>query len=542
MDIQEKLKIIKYTSYTYKGKKWNSEETKDFFDLDFTQLLYNEMPKIINNQKDLLQYFDFKDIFNNFDNGINNTQELLLKFMAIKGVNEVASLLNNMPNDLEKNFFYELYLDLHSKDNKPIWLSKITKCMKDQNKIEFITNIINDITDDEILNQIRDLYENKNDSTLKELLNNQRFANVAIERINCPFFYEMIEELNLPTELLEKRQKELTNIIENYQDYDAKDIKNAYCDLYFHDTPNNLLLDLKTIIEFADSDEQFKNDYLGEMYTMLTNIYTSLSKPELLDRDIKILNNNKLNHEMISKCYLLCQQRFKKLVSQSINKDVTNNIKPKLIKSSTNKTVSLYSIENQTDLQKNIPMLISSIPYSENASKFKQIYYSNQNGEIKNKRRSCSLINERKLNSTFGGNNRIIFGYNNLHGRMITSATLGDGRTDGNEERFRKHRKVLKNSYLPVDKFIANTQGHTELTINMGKTNEVMKPNYILITHETPTQFEIDIAAEFNIPIRYININKYKQEPNKPNTYSNYNYMQFEKEKITNIRKHGMSK
>lgn len=534
MDIQEKLKLIQYCGYKYKGKKWNANETKDFFDLAFSQLLFENTFNITNSQQELLSYFDFQEIFNNFENGMTDVQSYLLKFMAIKGVKGLDLLLQNMPYNLEEQIFYQLYVDLKSKDNRPFWLSRIIFCIKNQNKIQFINNIINIADDNEILFLIKDLYENKNDNTLTDLLNNERFANIATEKISAPFFYEMVDDLHLSNDFVIKRENELKNIIINYQDYDINDVKNAYCDLYFHDISKNVSLDIKTIIDFANDDPAFKNEYIGELYDILCNIYAFLNNDiEYSNTTNLLLNNGQLNHEILSKCYLMCQKRFKELVSQSVNKNITENIEPKTLLSSSGNEVKFYNIENQTEIQKHVTMLVSTIPCSEDAIEFKQIYYSDKNGEIKNGRRSCSLVNETKLSSLFGGKNRITFGYDDLNGRIITSATLGDGGTDGNEERFRRHRKVRKSSYLSVDKFVACTQGHTEVTVNMGTTGEVMKPSYILITRDTPTQFEIDVAAEFGIPIRYVNISKYEQQPDIRYSPEDYDYYSFERKTIT---------
>lgn len=538
MKIEEKLELIKYSGYRYKGKKWDAIETKDFFDLDFSKLLFDNTFNIMNTQKQLLSYFDFQEIFKDFDNGINDIQNFLIKFMTIKGVLGLDLLLKNMPYNLEEQFFHQFYEELKNKNSKPFWLSIVISCIKDQHKLQFINNIINDVNDDEILYLIKDLYENKKDIVLTNLLTNERFANIAVERINAPFFYEMLKELHLVNELKIKRENELRNIIISYQDYDINDVKNAYCDLYFHDIPKNVILDIKTIIDFANDDDTFKNEYIGELYNVLCSVYALLNNDvEYSNADIQLLNNILLNHNMLSKCYLMCQRRFKQLVSKSVNRNVTENIKPKTLVSSSGNEVKFYNIENQTINQKNVTMLVSTIPCSEDASTFKQIYYSDKNGEIKNKRRSCSLVNETKLTSLFGGENRITFGYDDLSGRIITSATLSDGGTDGNEERFRRHRKVRKSSYLSIDRFIACTQGHTEITVNMGTTGEVMKPSYILITRNTPTQFEIDVAAEFGIPIRYVNINKYEQKPDIQNFSEDYDYYNFEREKIISIKK-----
>ncbi len=344
----------------------------------------------------------------------------------------------------------------------------------------------------------------------------------------------MLEELHLSSDLKTKRETELKNIIINQQDYDIDDIKNAYCDLYFHDIFKNVCLDIKTIIDFADDDETFKNDYLGELYDLLSKVYTFLnSDMKNLEENIELLNNCPLNHEIIAKCYLMCQERFKKLVSQSIKQNIIANVTPKILLSSLGEEVKFYTI-GDIDPQKHLTMLVSTIPCSNDARSFKQTYYSEENGEIKNGRRSGSLINETKLTSLFGGNGRITFGYEDLRGRIITSATLSDGCTDGNEERFRRHRKVRKSSYLSVNKFVESTQSHTELTINMGQTGEIMKPSFILITTDTPTQFEIDVAAEFGIPIRCV-INKYEQKTDVHHSYSfeDYDYCKFDKKTIT---------
>ncbi len=136
MDIQKKLELIQYSEYDYKGKKWDAIETKNFFDLAFCQLLLENTFKIINSQKNLLTYFDFQEIFSNFDNGITDIQSLLLKFMAIKDVYGVDGLLKNMPYHLEESFFSQLYANLKSKEDRTFWLSQIVFCIKEQDKLQ----------------------------------------------------------------------------------------------------------------------------------------------------------------------------------------------------------------------------------------------------------------------------------------------------------------------------------------------------------------------------------------------------------------------
>lgn len=532
MDINDKFRKIKFTSYRYEGKEYDANETEDFFDLDLSKLLYENSEEIINSQADLLLYFDFSKIFRDFSFGISKLQNYLLKFMVQKDVKDRDKLLKNMPNNLEISFFSELYIELYENDNRPFWFSRIVNSLKKQNQIPFIESVITEVTDDELLYLLKDLYENKNDETLRVLLKNERLIDIAVDRINAPFFYEMVEELNLPDDLIEKRKQRQKYIIDNSKDYPTLVVKDAYCDLLFHNLPSNVLLDLKTIIEFANTDSTLRDNYLKDIYDIICATYTSLTSENFNPKD---LIATPINYEIIAKSYTLCQKRFQDLVTQSVNKDITKGIEPKTLLSSNGIPVKVYEIENQTENQRNITMLLSTIPSTSNAKDFTNIYCSDQNGEIKKSRRSCSLVDESHLNLLFGGKNRITFGYDDLSGRVITSATLGDGRTDGNEERYRKHRKVNRSSFLPISNFIENTQGHNELTINMGTTNQVMQPSYLLVTRN-PTQLEIDIAAEFQIPIRKISIDKYEQKPSMPFVSENYDYYHFEKEKVENIR------
>lgn len=533
MNTKDKYRTIEYTKYKYEGRKYNSDETEEFFDLDLSKLLYENTDKIINSQNDLLSYFDFSKLFRDFSSGISQIQNYLLKFMVLKNVRDRNQLLKDMPDNLEVSFFSKLYIELYEKDNRPFWFSSIVNSLKSRNQIPFIKSVISEITDDELLYLIKDLYENRNDQTLRALLSYKRFIDVAVNRVNAPFFYEMIEELNLPDpdSLIEKRKERQKYIVDNSKDYKTAIVKDAYCDLLFHNLPSNVLLDLKTIIEFANADKTLRDNYLKDIYDILYATYNSLTSESF---DPKDLMATPINYEVIAKSYTLCQKRFQDLVSQSINKDITDGIEPKTLLSSNGIPVKVYEIENQTENQKNITMLLSTIPSSSNAKEFKNIYCSNQNGEITKGRRSCSIVDEAHLNLLFGGENRIVLGYDDISGRIITSATLGDGRTDGNEIRYRKHRKVNRSSFLPISNFIENTQSHNELTINMGTTNQVMQPSYLLVTR-TPTQLEIDIAAEFQIPIRKISIDKYEQKPHMPFISEDYDYYHFEKEKVENI-------
>ena len=527
MTNHEKLEILKY-KYKYGAKNWNIKETNEFFDLSFVKFLNEEYDNIQNSVKDLLNYFNMSEIFSSYD--INEIQNNLIKFLVIKNVSNVDKLLISIPKERKIKYFYELYNELNIIDNRPFNYYKIVNTMMDDEAIEFVDKTINQAKDEEILYLIQELYKDKKDNILKSFINEDRIIDLCTRRINAPFFYEICEDLNLSNGFLDTRKKYLRGIINNYDNYNENEIKEVFCDLYFHNTLNNVKLDLKTIIEFALDDKSFRNDYLGQVYNYLYEIFIFLNESPIKNSEI-LYQNKFVCSDLLDKCYELCQNRFKNLLSVRLNNNVINNIDFIELLSSNGEKVKCYKIENQTESQRNFDMLLSTIPISQDAKTFKSIYYSSKNGEIKYKRRSCSLVNEGRLNSLFGGSNRIIFGYDDLSGRKITSATLGDGRTDGNEERYRRKRRVNKSSYLTIDKFISGTQGHNEIAVNMGEADGIMEPSYIL-TIKAPTQFEIDVASEFNIPIRYVNVLCYEQKEDNKYYTEDYNYLKFQKNEI----------
>ena len=531
MDLKKKISYILYNSYKYDNKKYNSDETKEFFDLELSRSLSNNTSG--NSQRELLSYFDFSDIFNN--NQFGELQINLLKFMIIKGVSGIDSLIENIPFSRKATILNQLYIDI----NDFRFFNNIFLAMKsDEEKINFFNFMINHIKNEEIVLLFGTLYKEKKYNVLLQIIQNKKAVDIASNNINAPFFYEMVEELNLPDIFVKKRNDNLHNIIENYQEYDVKDVKNAYAELYFHDISNNIYLDLKTILDYANADEIVK-EYLGDQYEEFSNLVIFFSNDnELSDLDISVLNNiPSINYNIVSKIFNLCQKHFKKTISEQINSDVYSGILPRIIKSTSGKDVKLYDIENQGENQKNVPMLISTVPiYNDNAVEFKKDYYSQKNGEVVYHRRSFSLINETKLNNLFGRKGRIAFGFEDLSGRNLSSSSLIDGGTDGNTYRYGKQRRVRCNTLLPVDKFVSQTSGHNEILLEMDGIDEAIKPSFILILELPPTQLEIDIAAEFDIPIRYINKEKYQQitteyvQPKKE-----YNYYVFNKRTVHKI-------
>ena len=136
MNSQEKLNYIYYNGYNYSQTKFSASETNDFFDLDFTKLLHNNLFNCDNSQQNLTSVFDFSEIFSDFEgNQVNERQRYLLEFFVINNVNNVDSLLSNMPRELEFSFFNSLYNELKLIDNQSFWFSYILFCLKKEDRI-----------------------------------------------------------------------------------------------------------------------------------------------------------------------------------------------------------------------------------------------------------------------------------------------------------------------------------------------------------------------------------------------------------------------
>ena len=82
---------------------------------------------------------------------------------------------------------------------------------------------------------------------------------------------------------------------------------------------------------------------------------------------------------------------------------------------------------------------------------------------------------------------------------------------------------------------VSKTSGHNEILLEMDGVDEAIKPSFILISELPPTQLEIDIAAEFDIPIRFINKEKYQQVTTEYVGQNEYDYYHFGKKTVHKI-------
>ena len=513
MTNDKKLSCIKYTGYLYNrkfDKKLSPQDTDAFFDDEFCECLASSVGETMNSQHRLFEHFDFSLIFDKKKGELTEKQKNLLLFFIMKNIN--ADFLIGKFGEIVQPFidkvFKENSTDLHI-------ISCIMGVLSVEQATIFFNNHLDEINDSQIEYFLLNLWNANKKEEFKYFIEGyQRINDIFIKKVSQPFYYEIIEDLNLENSYIENRKNNLKSIIEKPEKYDNKTIIDALCDYYFHDKYKNVVIDLKTLLG-AFRTFNIPNE-LSPIREIINDYYNFLKDIELktVEELSNFIRGFAIDRTFIDKLFDYAQALFKQSVSDSINKSY-DSVKKTYVKSSEGKDVIVYDFENDSLDEKEVSMLISSIPLTTGSREFVQTYLSDKNGEFRYHRRSCSMINQANLSRVFGGNKRIILGYNNLENRKITSATLSDGQTDGNEKRFGRKRKTRECCFIPCSEFINSSYGpHNEISIEYNGKDGVYKPNmpsYILVVGREPTQTEIDIAAEFNVPIRMFNITKYKQ-------------------------------
>lgn len=543
MNLEEKYKIIEYHKYSYSPKKhYDAFETKDFFDDELCKVLLKRVNEIVNVIEDMGEYFDFSLIFSNIGNELSEIQENLLTFLILKKVKNI-----NFVQKIEKASVQSIMDNIYLKNinNDKHMLYKIIGVLDEEQTIIFINRHLNNLSDEQIANFIKTLYISNKDNILKNIImNNNRFKEVFIVNITQPFFYEIVERLQLDESFIINRQNHLKSILAEPTKYCNETLKDALCDYYFNDRFYNVMLDLKTITEALDS---FKtNDYPSEIKLILNKYYMFFkefdSKTE--EEIAKFVEEFNINKKLLDQMYEYAQRLFKDSILAKINNKI-ENLKNSTVKSSSDKEVPIIYFSNE-NFEKEIVMLISTITIEDTAEEFIKKFFGKDNGELRTRRRSCSLINQSRLTSTFGNQgNRIMFGYSDLSERKITSATLTDGQTDGNEIKYGKKRKTRRCRFINVQDFILKTQAHNEISIEYdGKSDyKINIPSYIVVIDRKPNQKEIDIAGYMNIPIRIFDTAKYIQDNSekKRDVEEQYDYTFYMKTPVL-LRVKGLNK
>ena len=124
---------------------------------------------------------------------------------------------------------------------------------------------------------------------------------------------------------------------------------------------------------------------------------------------------------------------------------------------------------------------------------------------------SLSLVNNLRM-ERFNFDNSIIFAFSNLNPKLLLHACVTDSRSFREE----KHLKIdavsnLKMDLVPVEKFIKD-MGFTENELvyagDKKHTKQPLMPSAV-VCFEKPTEYDIKAARDFDIPVIYVDKNKY---------------------------------
>ena len=513
MTTKEKYNVIKYTSYTINrefAKKLSAEETKDFFDEELCKMLASRLDDYMNPQNKLFEHFDFALIFENKGELTEVQRNLVVFFIMKKDVN--ANKLISSLGDKIQPLIDDLYGQ--NKDNRLI-VGKIVDALSIEQSNIFLSKHIDELNDLDVTSLLTLTWREGKKEVFRNLIANYPLIRECfIKYVSQPFYYEIIEDLNLDNSYLEKRREYLMDILSRANEFDNNTIKDTICDLFFHDRYKNVCLDLKTIVNALNSFE-IPADMENARETAI--YYYSFLKDfdsKTVEEIIPFIENFSINKEFLDKMFAYSQSLFKDHLNEKLGKDYST-VRQTMVKSAEGKDVPVFNFENASDVEKEVYMLISSVPLRTDGKSFVQRYNSDRNGEFKYKRRSCSIVNQANLSRIFGKDTgRVIFGYDDLSDRRITSATFSDGQTDGNETRFGRKRKTRECRFIPCQEIMNRAYGHTEISVEYNGNREeyvATRPSFILVVGRDPSPEEIEIAAEFGIPIRKFDDTKYIQ-------------------------------
>ena len=381
----------------------------------------------------------------------------------------------------------------------------------------------------------------------QEVLLNNDVMDYIITRTNSKTFSIIINLLGNPIEYIEQRNALEKNAIRNINNIDISQAKDVISQIYFGDYATNILLTIETILERIDSNNSFKNNLDNNIIIFLRNLQSFLKnkdniisiddfvrKIDLYQEELKLTNNTIAT--LIEKMFLLAQKDFAKEIEINLNAiKIFEGINPNIIKNKYGQDVQLYTLQNQTECQQKFYLLTRTNTIKE--------YMSQENAceeYLKDKSQrdylSYSLINAERY-SGFASKYRITFGYFTMGNNSIMSANTHDGQTK--QYTLKENFYVIKQQYLGLNEFISKTDSYNEIVL---KNDKILIPNCIIVNEASPSEKIINIAANMNLPIIYMNPQYYKKhEPINPvsaqekidNWYRHDNYLDYSLSSIT---------
>ena len=375
----------------------------------------------------------------------------------------------------------------YNKYGKPKYLEEIWNFFKDRIELDNMRSIITSL--------------NENSSTeekerVRQLINTSTGMNLFLKEVLEPTFSNVINWLNLDKSLYAKRKEMLANELNEYHKYDIKTVRELLCTYCFEDNCNNITLRLKTIIEYANESDKFlllvKNDirYIIKLYEFLTRGDLELNPLELV-RNIDI-------NDLIRQAHSIFMEEINKKTDIS---DILNSNKYKMVNG-----VKVIDIDIPLDRSY---FLVHSEGKLKDGDAFFERY---KEGAYSHNRICTSILDNNHVNTFLNG---VVLGYCNIS-EPLYSALPFDGQT--NQRMYAKSRPQYRSVLSSVERFMNRTiTKYNELTFFTN--NKIILPSYVFVANREPSDLDLQIAKDFNIPI--IIYHTKENESIKESGYSN---------------------
>lgn len=274
---------------------------------------------------------------------------------------------------------------------------------------------------------------------------------------------------------------------------------------YFKEIPGNLLINLRTILEY---NSKLENSLIPSSRLKIYNTINNVANLDIYD--LKKLYYELDNDVDYSKIFY---EDFKKSINHSINS--YNNEFLKL-----NKENNLYNKElsNQygVDIYKLDGEPFLACCHTTSLSDDNQIIWKNNQETI-----SLSIIGNKNITSYNMGFGYLTVGFNNLNADKIMHISNVDSYTS-KQYSTNKIQRIYNSNDLQKE-----TVGYNEILYS--EKSETLKPDFI-IAYDTIKPIDIRASKEFNIPIVIINSKKYIQK-NGLESITDNSYLDYEEAK-----------
>lgn len=329
-----------------------------------------------------------------------------------------------------------------------------------------------------------------------------------IEDTSAVQFYKMASQYNFSKQLISQRQKFDEQILDNSLQYSKNTVLEAFSGLYYKNSINNVLIDLETLITYGENEPEFKDnikdfELIREIYNFLSDNIEPSNPSDFQDKINYFKEKCKyFDYEMLKDVKQTSTRMFNDDLSKELGNTrdkIVTNIEPEIIDGT---NVKLYRIENQSENQRDFMILI----HAESIENARNYYGSNRHKD----RMSFSVLDDNHFETYIAD---IKFGYYSLKDEKIYSVNTCDGQTGQyiNESNIEYARK-MQNELYSIRGFMNRTaeNSYNEITITDEEKDGIRpRPDYLMINHEIPSDEEIEIAQKYNIPIYFINYEKY---------------------------------